>query len=366
MFKRVLVAAAVAGAFAAPAFAEVKISGAAELDVIFRTHNGDGEGGRNRFGFEDDLTINFDGEDKWDNGLKTIWRVSQKPGGGAYGPGVKGWGSREAYIGIAGDSWSVKTGRIFTDQYLRHDWPYLTDGSGNLGEDFGIVGDKVWWTNAVQFNGNFGPVNVVATFDAGDNAIASGNNGQGYEIGGGVDFGAGGHFDISFLGLKGQKTAASSKVDIVGGVPGIVTTPAVVGDGTNTSFFTGIRYPFGPVTVFFDYTRNHWGQNSADKTTNVFHGKVNYAFNDKLSLHTGLTYVKDNDDAKATQFNVALHYGVSKNTEAYARVRHIQFSKDNGAGGYVKPTGMSWQGLGVDTASQKSGQEFLIGTWTGF
>jgi len=343
MFKRVLVAAAVAAAFAAPAFAEVKISGSAELDVIFRTNNADVDGGRNRFGFEDDLQLAFSGEDKWDNGLKTIWLVSQKPGGGAYGPGAKAWGSREAYIGVAGDGWTVKTGRMFTDQYLRHDWPYLTDGSGNLGEDFGVVGDKVWWTNAIQYNGNFGPVNVVATYDNGDSAVAGGNNGQGYEIGGGVDFGAGGHFDISYLGLKGN------------GV-----------DGNNNSFFTGVRYPFGPATFFFDFTRNHWGQGGADATTNVYHGKINYAFNDKLSLHGGLTYMKDDNDAKATQFNVALHYGVGKNTEAYARVRHIQFSKENGTGGYVKPTGMSWQGLGVDTSSKKSGQEFLIGTWTGF
>jgi len=359
MFKRVLIAAAVAGAFAAPAFAEVKISGYAELDVIARTNNvqsADGE--KTRFGFEDDLLINFDGEDKWDNGLKTIWRVSQKPGGGAYGPGVQGWGSREAYIGVAGDTWSVKTGRIFTDQYLRHDWPYLTDGSGNLGEDAGIVGDKVWWHNAIQYNGNFGPVNLVATFDAGDNAYPGGNNGQGYELGGGVDFGAG-HFDLSYLTLKGTAVAATA------------TTPYLTGDGYNTSIFTGFRYGFGPATLFLDYMYNKYDQDNAAKgTTNYYHGMVKYAFNDKASLHTGLTYVKGDtatagQDADLYQFNIAFHYGLSKNSESYARIRYQDYGTQvNGVS--QKPLGISWQGLGIDTVNHSSGAEFLVGTWTGF
>jgi len=191
MFKRVLVAAAVAAAFSAPAFAEVKISGSAELDVMFYTNNNKNGQDTSVFAIDTPVVLNFDGSDKWDNGLSTIWHVSQKPGPGNSvndkATPLATWGSRESYIGVQGDFGSVKFGRIFAASYLQKDWPYLTDGSGNAGEDRGVTA-FAFWNNAIQYAGSFGPVSVFATVEDGTGGISKGtNNKQGYELGGGVD-----------------------------------------------------------------------------------------------------------------------------------------------------------------------------------
>ncbi len=346
MFKRALIAAAVTAAVTAPAaFADVTISGYAEMDLIGRTNNAtaDGTGDTSRYGVESDLMVSFDGKDKWDNGLSTIWRVSQKPGGGIYSLGQQKWGGREAFIGFAGDNWSVKSGRVFMDQYLRHDWPYLTDGSGNVGEDYGISG-QAFWDNAIQGSVTFGPATLVATYSI-PNGYSSGDQGQGYEVGGGVDFGTGGHFDLSYEGIKGTTGTSAN--------PG----------GTDSVLFTGIRYPFGPLTLSFDYTRQKFegATSAADGVhTDLYHFLVKYQFTDRLGLHVGDTEIKDSDDNKANQFNVALHYQLSKQTETYARIRYLKLNDE----GKV-PAGLTWQNLGM-ASSKDNATEFLIGTWTGF
>lgn len=348
MFKRALMAAAIATAVAAPAFADVTISGYGEMDLIDRTNNAPADGGTanvNRFGTEVDLMVSLDGKDKWDNGLSTIWRVSQKPGGGIYSLGTQQWGAREAYIGVAGENWAVKTGRIFMDQYLRHDWPYLTDGSGNVGEDYGSITGNAFWTQAVQGTVTFGPVTLVGTYDGGKGGYTGGSHGQGYEIGGGVDFGTGGHADLSYLGIRGSQ--------------GVSVKP----DGTDSNLFAAIRYPFGPVTLSFDYTRQDYDASIAGApTVDLYHLLFKYQFTDKLGLHIGDTEIKDSNDVKANQFNVALHYGLSKNTETYARIRYLKLD-DAGK----QPVGMTWQNLGLNTIGGKdNATEFLLGTWTAF
>ncbi|GGP25183.1 porin [Silvimonas amylolytica] len=360
MFKRALIAAAVTAAVAAPvAFADVTISGYAEMDLIARTNNATtgGNGDTARYGVESDLMVSFDGKDKWDNGLSTIWRVSQKPGGGIYSLGQQKWGGREAFIGVAGDSWSVKGGRVFMDQYLRHDWPYLTDGSGNVGEDYGISG-QAFWDNAIQGSITFGPATLVASY-ALPSGYSSGNHSQSYEVGGGVDFGTGGHFDLSYLAIRGDDGVKTTDP-----VTGVITYPGQSAnpDGTDSVLFTGIRYPFGPLTLSFDYTRQNFetSQTTGNVHTDLYHGLIKYQFNDRLGLHVGDTEIKDSNDNKANQFNVALHYQLSKQTETYARIRYLKLNDE----GKV-PAGLTWQNLGM-ASSKDNATEFLIGTWTGF
>ncbi|WP_035059257.1 porin [Andreprevotia chitinilytica] len=354
MFKRVLVAAAVAAAFSAPAFAEVKISGSAELDVMYYTNQAlaNGKDG-GVFAIDTPVVLNFDGSDKWDNGLSTIWHVSQKPGPGTtWGTGgqanangkatpLAAWGSRESYIGISGDFGSVKFGRIFAATYLQKDWPYLTDGSGNAGEDRGVTA-FAFWPNAIQYAGSFGPVSVFATVNDGNGGLSSGSNGyQGYELGGGADL-AGWHFDASYLGIKNG--SANGKYD-------------------STLFLAG-RGNVGPVSLDLDFSQDKYDGSAPNTKENAIHGKVGYSFNDKLSLNAGVVYIKDNggatDGNKATQFNAQLNYGVSKNTAAFLQFRHIQLGDEG-----KLPAGFTWQAQGI-ASDKKSMQRVVIGTWTGF
>ncbi|WP_028455461.1 porin [Chitinilyticum litopenaei] len=142
MFKRVLIAAAIAGAFAAPAMAEVSITGSMEMNfVVYDWDKGDTQQGLDR-----GLQIDFNGSDKLDMGGKLIWKVSQKlntgdPSGrnnieNDYSELVNQntWGGREAWVGFAGDWGSLKVGRQFFNSYLVLDWPYGQGGNWQLVE----------------------------------------------------------------------------------------------------------------------------------------------------------------------------------------------------------------------------------------
>jgi predicted porin len=334
MFKRALIVAAVAAACSASAYAEVTISGSAELDVMYYTNQTtDGKG---KFAIDTPVILNFDGVDKWDNGMSTIWRISQKPGPGgsdkATAPAA--FGTREAYIGAKGGFGSVKFGRIFQATYLQKDWPYLTDGSGNAGEDRG-VGADAFWDNAIGYEGSFGAVNVFASADLGNGFTDKKNGSQGYELGGGANIGAF-HLDGSYLATK-------------------------KGAEYDTTFFLGGRGAFGPLTLTLDWAHDKFGSMN-DIKEDAIHGKVGYSFNDKLSLNAGWTHIKDNGggDNKADQLSAQLGYNVSKNTMAFVQYRYIKLG-DAGK----TPVGFTWQNQGI-AGNKDSMQRLVVGTWTGF
>ncbi|AMC33273.1 porin [Janthinobacterium sp. B9-8] len=339
MFKRALIVAAVAAACSASAYAEVTISGSAELDVMYYTNQtADGKG---KFAIDTPVVLNFDGVDKWDNGMSTIWRISQKPGPGgsdkATAPAA--FGTREAYIGVKGNLGSVKFGRIFQATYLQKDWPYLTDGSGNTGQDRGVT-DAAFWDNAVGYEGSFGAVNVFASADLGTGFTDKRNGTQGYELGGGAKFGAF-HVDASYLAKKNG-------------------TAAVSASGYDSTFFVGARGAFGPVTLSLDWAHDKYDR--TDVKEDAIHGKVGYNFNDKLSLNAGWTHIKDNGggDNKADQLSTQLGYNVSKNTMAFVQYRYIKLG-DAGK----NPVGFTYQAQGM-AGNKDSMQRLVVGTWTGF
>ncbi|WP_293932578.1 porin [Iodobacter sp.] len=356
MFKRALIVAAVAAACSASAYAEVTISGSAELDVMYYSNQtADGKG---KFAIDTPVVLNFDGVDKWDNGMSTIWRISQKPGPGGSDKATApvAFGTREAYIGAKGGFGSVKFGRIFQQTYLQKDWPYLTDGSGNTGEDRG-VGSSAFFDNAIGYEGTFGAVNVFASADLGNGFTDKKNGSQGYELGGGATFGAF-HIDASYLAQKNGAAATDGKVDSTGKVT--AGTAAVSASGYDSTFFVGGRGAFGPLTLSLDWAHDKYDR--TDVKEDAIHGKVGYSFNDKLSLNAGWTHIKDNGagDKKADQLSTQLAYNLSKNTMAFVQYRYIKLG---GAG--LKPEGFTWQAQGIDS-SKDSMQRLVVGTWTGF
>ncbi len=357
MFKRALIVAAVAAACSASAYAEVTISGSAELDVMYYSNQTvDGKG---KFAIDTPVVINFDGADKWDNGASTIWRISQKPGPGgsnkATGPAQ--FGTREAYIGVKGGMGTVKFGRIFQQTYLQKDWPYLTDGSGNTGEDRG-VGSGAFFDNAVGYEGTFGNVNVFASADLGNGFTDKNNGTQGYELGGGATFGAF-HIDASYLAQK-NATAEEKATFKLDGTIDKAGKAALAASGYDSTFFLGARGAFGPVTLSLDWAHDKFDR--TDVKEDAIHGKVGYSFNDKLSLNAGWTHIKDNGggDNKADQFSTQLGYNVSKNTMLFAQYRYIKLGAAD-----KTPVGFTWQNQEI-AAGKDSMQRLVLGSWTGF
>ncbi|QLG86816.1 porin [Chitinibacter bivalviorum] len=137
MFKRVLMAAAVAAAVSAPAFADVSITGSMEMNLMFI----DQAGSSNVQTLDRGLQIDFNGADKLDGGGKLIWKLSQKVTSGNTNANSKNalsqqaWGGREGWVGFTGDWGTFKAGRQFLNSYLTLDWPYGQGGNWQLAEN---------------------------------------------------------------------------------------------------------------------------------------------------------------------------------------------------------------------------------------
>lgn len=136
MFKRVLMAAAVAAAVSAPAFADVSITGSMEMNLVFQ----DQDGTKSQY-LDRGLEIDFNGSDKLDMGGKLIWKLSSKVTSGntaANGNNPlsqQAWGGREGWVGFTGDWGTFKAGRQFLNSYLTLDWPYGQGGNWQLAEN---------------------------------------------------------------------------------------------------------------------------------------------------------------------------------------------------------------------------------------
>ncbi|WP_273431593.1 porin [Chitinibacter tainanensis] len=136
MFKRALIAAAVAAAVSAPAFADVSITGSMEMNFMVvdtdaaTTHE-----------LDRGLQIDFSGSDKLDSGSSLIWKVSQKITSGNTNNHTdsylsqQAWGGREGWVGFTGDWGTFKLGRQFLNSYLTLDWPYGQGGNWQLAEN---------------------------------------------------------------------------------------------------------------------------------------------------------------------------------------------------------------------------------------
>ncbi|GGP23182.1 porin [Silvimonas iriomotensis] len=361
MFYRALIAAAVTAAFAAPAMADVTISGSAEMDLFYRTHqdsaasarNADTmlkDGGSGAFGNEIDLILNFDGVDKLDSGNKLIWRVSQK----VATPDTAEWGSREAYIGIVGDWGTFRAGRVFAPSYLALD--QFQWGAGNLWEDYGA--NAVWFKEAVAYaTPDFNGFGAQVAYDLGKknpsgqtwavDAIAT-YKGYGLDV-------AGGYQQQKGLDAVNQDDA--------------FTPSATSTDNKQEFYFAQANWDMGNgVTLRGGYKHNKW--QFAEKVENdQFLLAGAYAFNKKSSLGLGWQNIvnskvngnKDNDH-NANQFFGQYTYSLSKNTNAFVQARYMKF-KDADVRPYNAET---WQLDGVASSGTDNGARVLVGTWTGF
>ncbi len=120
-------------------FAEMVISGSAELDLFYRTkqiQSPENNGFRGKFNEEIAIVVNVDGYHDTGNDYLTQlrWRLAQKVAtDGRNDP----WGVREAWAGGKSVFGEIRFGNQFSNIYLLQDWPYGTAGVNNLWADFG-------------------------------------------------------------------------------------------------------------------------------------------------------------------------------------------------------------------------------------
>jgi predicted porin len=178
MFKRALVAASVAAVFAAPAFADVTISGEIDAYIDYNIV-GDAPDGSDRdadsITFNQESTIFFDGESKWDNGLTGIWHYGFTGEDGAIY-------NHSYWAGFKGDFGQVRFGKMLTPAFQQIDW-YLSNNGNFIGEQMFTYNGSVYdfnesssggtgrrQNNQIRYDGTFGPVSVAGSVILNENA----------------------------------------------------------------------------------------------------------------------------------------------------------------------------------------------------
>lgn len=370
MFKRILMGSLIATAFAAPAMAEVSISGSAEMDFFYRTNqaasNGDGV-----FGQEIAIIVNVDGKEKLDSGDTLKWRLAQKV---ATDYRYDAFGQREAWIGYQGGWGELRFGNQFSNQYLQLDWPYGAQGQGNLWADFGA--QNVQYARAVTYmSPKFGDFSFQAQYDLG-----SGNaDANAYEIT--ANYATGGlRLDAGFSESKNSATMSSEASVFAGSKWG--SSGDFLGGTNNAGENKARAYNVGAIYKFengFDVAagmkRNEW---SGDVNNSIHTGNGKTTV-DQYLVRGGYTTGKHNfnlgyqriadsktdgvtSDDGMDVINAQYNYGLSKNTSAFVQVRHHMLDNPN------KTSVMhgSWQLDGAANSGQDSATRILVGTWTGF
>lgn len=380
MFKRVLMAVAVAAAVSAPAYAEVSINGSAEMDLFVRTHQAGAQG--TTLAEEIAIVVNVDGKDKLDNGDTLKWRLAQKV---ATDWRYDGWGGREAWIGYAGNWGELRFGTQFTNAYLTLDWPYGSKAQGNLSADFGAVNDK--WKDAITyFSPDFGGFNFTAQYKIGaDTGTATNGTAAGFEIDqktglvvpkaakagtngntltNGYDIGINGAFGPVAVnaGWQRHNDALFGQAPIGAGGSGdvIQASDAVKGASTDM-YFVGARGSFGDFSVKALYKNNTWKAEGNKLEVNQYLVGGTYSMG-KNAFSLGWQEVlegkyngKDLDNS-VQQVSAQWDYSLSKNTGAFLQARYHMYGNDKQA---LKVDGSA----GYETSDTL---RVLVGTWTGF
>jgi predicted porin len=312
--KKHLIAAAVAGALAAPAMAQVTVYGVVELGIAnadaatTTTKMGSGAINTSRLGFK--------GEEDLGGGMKAIFGMEMRldPTDGANkeswsasgGTTSAAFFERGAYVGLSGGFGTVKLGRLDHQGGENNDVSFfdsmgnqgLTDGSVEIGSD---ANDTISY-DTPSMNG-FG-LNISHSL-ADDGAAATGTNAT--------------HDGITSFQLKGSFGAASIKIGNA--------KRSLIGGGSDKSNGVGLTFNAGVAKVGVGYQKRENNAGTEPKIT------VINAVAPMGGLNLGLSYKDyDSDNTVATDYKqtgVFLSKALSKRTA----VTGYYTTKDYGTGG---------------------------------
>ncbi|WP_028451422.1 porin [Chitinilyticum aquatile] len=359
MFKRILMASALAAAFAVPAMAEITISGSAEMDLMIGTNRAEGADSGTQLYEEIALMINVDGKDKLDNGDILSWRLAQKV---QTDWRYNGWGEREAWIGYEGGWGNLRFGNQFTDNYLFMDWPIGMSGAGNMTADSGTL---LVWTGAkgegmggsIRYaSPSFSGVDFSAQYVLGSYA-ADGANADGWDL---FLHGGWNGFDLN-AGYQVLNNRAYTQVAIGNDTGNYIN---VKGDGNKTEmYYVAARYKFGDFNLRGMWRHNDLTEGSVSTEADQWLIGGGYTFG-KNSLVLSYQQVMDADvsgganpgsrDSGVQQIAGDWKYSLSKNSVFFVQGRYHMYDSN------LSPH------QDGSVASASNSFRLTVGTWTGF
>ena len=324
MFKRALLIASFAAAFAAPALAEVNIYGSLRTGVEVSSVSGDNSIDRVRL-IDESSRIGFKGSDKLDNGMTLFWKSEHRIRAGSVKADGRldageAWGDRDSYVGIESQAGTFTFGKQYS---AFGDWTLFSpvlDGVASNSEDSALY---MWWDTSARVNNvakyvspTFSGFQLSASYDFGSKMPAEGTtpayNNRGYSTlltWSNDKFNFGGAYqrysDPKMNGI--YQTSAVAEAYALGG--GIKLSDALtisahwerarnMGDG----FFRRDDYGIGA-----NYAAGKW-------SFNTMYLKARDSKNDDGS---------SNDDG-AYQFNLGARYALSKRTSALANYTYFK------------------------------------------
>jgi predicted porin len=317
--KKSLIALAVAGAFAAPAFAatsNVDVYG--RMDVAIQDTNAAGT----EMQVTDNVSrLGFKGTEDLGGGLKAIWQIeSQLNGGGSDGlTGAGTVGGRNTFVGLAGGFGTFLMGR--------HDTPYKL-GTGSLdifGDTIGDYNGRLTGTggkvvdpvnsahdarssNAIAYvsptwDGFHFAAAVVATNDP----AAFDNNDKTFDA-----------YSLTGVYANGPLFASLSYQNVVD------VTNAVLGNQSSKAWKVGLGYTFGDAKVGFVYEDVNNDPSAGAGTPNDGIDRSSWVINGVYNMGPialKAQYGKIKDWTKAGQdpnkWDLGVDYALSKRTKAY-------------------------------------------------
>ncbi|CAB3712061.1 porin [Trinickia soli] len=331
--KKSLLALAVTGAFAAPAFAQnsVTLYGIVDIGINYINNAGGHAAWKMQDGFLQGSRWGLKGSEDLGGGTKAIFQLENgfHPTNGGLGQGSREFG-RQAYVGLTNDQFGTLTlGRQY-DPVVDNAQP--TTFNGQWGALFSHPGDIDNTDNAFRVNNavkyvspRFGGVQGELFYAFGGVAGAFGAQstiGAGLNYSGGPLYIGAGYFYARNPGAATNSTIGNDSNLGSGGIWSFVGTPRNM-----QSISGGATYEFGPAKFGVNVSDVRFNDALVVGDTTRFDSYEawgNYSLTPATTLGAGYTYTTGKVDAanvkpKYGQFNLVADYRLSKRTDVYAQ-----------------------------------------------
>lgn len=357
MKKEVITLAVAAACVPALAMADVTVYGQAHLSLDSHSVNGGETATGTQNGLQ--LTSNssrlgFKGSSELANGMKALFQYEASVAGDGSGAGTIFNGTRDTYIGLAGDFGTVLAGRLpLANQYV-YDVNFFADqvgDAGNFAINGNIAGGRV--SRALAYaSPDMGGISLLVAFVPNtQESVGAGqavaNKQSSYTLRG------------SYSG--GPVTAALSYQSI--GVAGVAVT--MLKDAKLTVTSAAAMYDFGMGKAGLQYTRN--GMNSAANnggvpvTQNVITAGASFNISDTGTVKAQLSKATASSTAGATDggrmIAVGYDHSMSKTTTLYLAAAKVT----NDTGASFSASGWGHGGVGNPAVVGKDPQAISVG-----
>lgn len=314
MFKRALLAASVAAAVSAPAFAEVVVYGSARTGIEYSNVSG-AEPSRFRL-VDESSRIGFKGSDKLDNGMTVFWKSEHRIRVGSSNingtnDASSGFGNRDSYVGVEGGFGTLSFGKQ-NDAY--GDWINISpvlDGAMTNSED------SFFYQNESGSRKNNIAKYVSPTFSGFQASVA-------YDFGGETA-------TYNTYGYSALLTWSNDMFNVGAAYLGTHDDGNVAGEKLKAFALDGVAKVTSALSLTAHWERAKYSQ-ADDRRDYAGVGAVysvgKWGFTTQYLKAFEAKDGVDKDDS-AYQFNLGARYALSKNTTAFANYTYLKSGVDS-------------------------------------